>query len=217
MDKEEVEFDNVFDFKKKIDEEKLRLAAKVIRNGGVVVFPTETVYGIGANSFDDEAIEKLYKIKKRPHSKPISLLVSNFNMIKDVCDDISNLEYKIMKNFFPGPLTIILKKNKNLSDKLTSGTDTVGIRMPDNYVALKLIEDSKTPIATSSANITGKPSGTNIKSIKKDFKDSVDIFIDTGESKIGQASTIVKVDNGKVIILREGKITKKQILKCLSK
>lgn len=189
----------------------LKIAANIIKKGGIVIFPTETVYGIGTNGLDEEAVKKLYEVKDRTLNKPISLLVSNFDMINQVAKDITEMEYKIMKNFFPGPLTIILNKKSCVPDILTAKGNTVGIRMPDNEIALKLIELSGVPIATPSANISGRPSGIDIEDIKKDFEGKVDLFIDSGKSKIGNGSTIVKVEDNEIKILRQGIITKEQI------
>mgnify|MGYP004498965615 FL=1 len=189
----------------------LKIAANIIKKGGIVIFPTETVYGIGTNGLDEEAVKKLYEVKDRPLNKPISLLVSNFDMINQVAKDITEMEYKIMKNFFPGPLTIILNKKSCVPDILTAKGNTVGIRMPDNEIALKLIELSGVPIATPSANISGRPSGIDIEDIKKNFEGKVDLFIDSGKSKIGNGSTIVKVEDNEIKILRQGIITKEQI------
>lgn len=189
----------------------LKIAANIIKKGGIVIFPTETVYGIGTNGLDEEAVKKLYEVKDRPLNKPISLLVSNFDMINQVAKDITEMEYKIMKNFFPGPLTIILNKKSCVPDIVTAKGNTVGIRMPDNEIALKLIELSGVPIATPSANISGRPSGIDIEDIKKDFEGKVDLFIDSGKSKIGNGSTIVKVEDNEIKILRQGIITKEQI------
>lgn len=189
----------------------LKIAANIIKKGGIVIFPTETVYGIGTNGLDEEAVKKLYEVKDRPLNKPISLLVSNFDMINQVAKDITEMEYKIMKNFFPGPLTIILNKKSCVPDILTAKGNTVGIRMPDNEIALKLIELSGVPIATPSANISGRPSGIDIEDIKKDFEGKVDLFIDSGKSKIRNGSTIVKVEDNEIKILRQGIITKEQI------
>ena len=198
-----------------INLDKLKEISEIIKKGGIVVFPTETVYGIGTNGLNKEAISKLYEVKKRPTTKPISLLVSSINMVDMVAQDITDMEYKLMEKFFPGPLTIILKKKSIVPDNLTNNTDTIGIRMPDNIIARKLIEYANVPIATPSANISAKPSGTNIKTIMNDFKDKVDYYIDGGKSKIGIGSTIVKIENGYPLILREGSISKKQILECL--
>ena len=193
------------------DYQKLRYPAEIIKKGGIVVFPTETVYGIGTNGLDKEAIERLYKVKERPLNKPISLLVSDFEMIEKVAKDITEIEYNIMKKFFPGPLTIILNKRDIVPDIVTSGGSTVGIRMPDEEITRKLIEYAGVPIAAPSANISGKPSEIDVQDIIKEFGNKVDYYIDGGKSKLGISSTIVKVENNTIKILREGSISKKEI------
>lgn len=208
---------NYLDCRNEIDDKKLQEVANIIRQGGIVVFPTETVYGIGTNGLDSKAISKVYHVKQRPLNKPISLLVSSLEMVKAVTENISDIEYKLMEEFFPGPLTIILKKNKLVPNNLTNNTDTVGIRLPDNIIARKLIEYANVPIATPSANISGKPSGINIQDIIKDFADKVDYYIDGGPSKLGIGSTIVKIEDNKPLILREGSISKEQINKYIDR
>lgn len=200
-----------FDFRNNIDLEELKEPAKVIRNGGIVIFPTETVYGIGTNGFDEKSIKKIYELKRRDSNKPISLLVSNIEMVEMVAKDISDLEYKLMRKFWPGPFTIILKKKSIVPDILTSNGDTVGVRMPSGEIAKKLIEYAEVPIAAPSANISGKPSGIDINDIMKDFEGKVDCIIDNGISELGVASTIVKVVDNIPYVLREGIITKEQI------
>ena len=118
---------------------KLKQPAEIIRNGGIVLFPTETVYGIGTNGLNETAIKKLFKIKQRPLNKPISLLVNSIDMINKIAKDITEIEYSIIKEFFPGPLTIVLKKKDIVPNILTANDNTVGIRMPSNDIALKLI------------------------------------------------------------------------------
>lgn len=189
----------------------LKEPAQIIQEGGIVIFPTETVYGIGVNGLNETAIKKLYEVKQRPVNKPISLLVNSIEMIEKVAKDITEIEYDLIKRFLPGPLTIVLKKKDIVPDIVTAGFDTIGIRMPENEIALKLIEYAGVPIATPSANISGRPSGTNLKAIMKDFNDKVDYFIDGGISKIGVASTIVQVVNDNPYILRKGKISEEQI------
>ena len=203
--------EKLLNLKNSTDYQKLRYSAEIIKNGGIVVFPTETVYGIGTNGLDKEAVERLYKIKERPLNKPISLLVSDYEMIEKVVKDINELEYKIMKKFFPGPLTIILNKKDIVPDIVTSGGSTVGIRMPEEEITRKLIEYAGVPIAAPSANISGKASGIDLQEIVKEFGDKVDYYIDGGKSKIGIGSTIVKVENNSIKILREGSISKKEI------
>ena len=204
------------DLKNNQELEKLKEPAKIIKNGGIVVFPTETVYGIGTNGLDEEAVKILYKVKQRPIEKPISLLVSNMEMINQIAKDITELEYKIMEKFFPGPLTIILKKKETVPDIITAGKETVGVRMPSGEIARKLVEYANVPIAAPSANLSGEPSGTNIQDIIKSFDGQVDYFIDGGESKIGISSTIVQVIDGVPHILRQGSITKEQIEKLIN-
>ena len=208
---------NYLNLKNNPDYIKLKEPAKIIKHGGIVVFPTETVYGIGTNGLNEKAVKKLYAIKQRPLSKPISLLVNSIDMINEIAKDITKLEYELIKEFFPGPLTIILKKKEIVPDIVTANSDTVGVRMPANEIALKLIEYSEVPIATPSANISGRTSGTNIDDIMKDFDGKVDWCIDDGPSKIGLASTIVQVVNGIPNILRQGAITEEQIKYVCSK
>ena len=204
--------ENYLDFRNEKDYTKLKEQAKIIREGGIVVFPTDTVYGIGVNGLDENAIKKLYEVKNRPFTKPINFLVSSIEMIESVTEYITDIEYALIKEFFPGPLTIILKKNKNVPDIVTAGKDTIGIRMPDENIALKLIEYSGVPVATSSANISGNPNETNIDNIIKYFNTKVDYYIDGGISKIGVPSTIIQVIEGKPIVLREGSISKEKIM-----
>ena len=204
---------NYLDFKNNIDYTRLKEPAKIIKDGGIVVFPTETVYGIGVNGLNKNALKKLYEVKQRPLNKPISLLVNSIEMINQLTKNITKLEYALMKEFFPGPLTIILQKKDIVPDILTANSDTVGIRMPSNKIALKLIEYAGVPIATPSANLSGKPTGTNFKDIIKDFDGKADYFIDGKISKTGFASTIIKVTDGIPNILRQGPITEEQIKK----
>ena len=183
----------------------------IIKNGGVVVLPTETVYGIGCSCFNEESIKRLYEIKNRPYNKPISVLVSNIDMISRVAKNISDIEMKIIKHFFPGPLTIVLEKNDNIPDILTSNGTTIGVRMADNNIINTIIDKVDIPLAVSSANESGMDANINIDTIYEIFKDKIDYYVDGGISKIGVASTVVKVVNGEVIILREGIITKSEI------
>ncbi len=204
---------NILKCNENSDDNSLKKISQSIKKSKVVVFPTETVYGIGTNGLDEKAIEKLYKIKHRPKEKPISLLVSDINMIKNIAKDINELEYKLIKKFMPGPLTIILRKKESIPDILTANSEFVGVRIPDNEIARKLIEYSGVPIATTSANISGKKANIELNKIMEEFKDKVDCYIDGGISKIGKASTVVKVIDNKIEILREGSVTVQSIFK----
>lgn len=138
-------------------------------------------------------------------------------MIENLTENITDLEYQIMKEFFPGPLTIILKKKKIVPDILTANTDTIGIRMPDSTIARTLIKLANVPIAAPSANITGHPSGTNIQTIYNEFQENVNFYVDGGQSKLGIGSTILKIENETPYILREGSISREEIINCILK
>ena len=166
----------------------LQFAANIIKQGGLVIFPTETVYGIGVNGLDVNAIKKLYKVKNRSFDKPTSLLVSNMDMVHQIAKDITDVENQLMEKYFPGPLTIILKKKNIVPDIVTGNQDTVGVRMPSSEVARKLVEYA------------------NVEMILKDFEGKVDYIIDGGKSELGIASTIVKVIDGVPHILRQGSL-----------
>ena len=199
------------DFTKQIDYDKLHEASQSLVDGNLVIFPTDTVYGIGCNPFIDSSISKLFNAKNRPFTKPINVLISNLDMLKNLVVNITEIEYKLMEAFWPGPLTLILKKNANISDKLTSGLDTIGVRMPNNKIALDLIESSSIPIATSSANISDYCAPTHISEISESFKDKTSFIINGGSSDLSIASTIVKIENCNINILRKGTITEAEI------
>lgn len=182
-------------------------AAQYIKEGKLVLFPTETVYGIGANGLDDNAVKKIFIAKNRAQDNPLILHISNIKMIDKFAKDLTELEKKLINDFFPGPLTIILKRKDNVPNSVTAGLNTVGIRKPSNEIARDLIELSNTPIAAPSANISGKPSGTNVQDIFKELNNKVDYILDGGDTKIGLESTVIRVINNKIHILRPGKIT----------
>ena len=189
----------------------LKNAGNIIKNGGLVLFPTETVYGIGANGLDEEAVKKIFIAKGRPQDNPLILHISDMSMLENIADKISDLEYKLMESFWPGPFTIILSKKEIVPSRVTAGLDTVAVRMPSNEIARELIRYSDVPIAAPSANVSGRPSGTNVQDIFDELKDRVDYIIDGGDCEIGLESTVVRVVDGKPHILRPGKITKEEI------
>lgn len=205
-----------FNFKKSTNSNILKDLGKNLQNGGIGIFPTDTVYGIGCNSFNENSIRKLFEIKHRNFSKPISVLISNQEMLNRLVEYISPEEQKLIDNFWPGALTIVFNKRNNISNLLTSNLNTIGIRMPNDKITLDLLNYSNVPLATTSANISGENSGTNIYDFYNKFNNKVDFIIDTGDSHIGKASTIVHLINGSPKILREGCISKEQIENVLS-
>lgn len=185
----------------------LQEPAEYLRNGKLVLFPTETVYGIGANGLNSEAVKNIFNAKKRAQDNPLILHVANTDMIEMIAKDITLLEQKLINDFFPGPLTIILKRKEIVPDVVTANLDTVGVRMPENKIARDLIELAGVPVAAPSANISGRPSGTNIQDIFRELNEQVDYIIDGGETQIGIESTVIRVIDNKIHILRPGKIT----------
>ena len=174
-----------YNWKENTSNEELKVVCNLIKNGELVIFPTETVYGIGANALDGEAVGKIFLAKGRPSDNPLIVHVANQDAIYDIAEDITDVEQKLIDSFMPGPFTIILKKKeKVLPDNVTAGLDTVAVRMPSNVIAKAIITFSGVPIAAPSANISGKPSGTNIEDIRKELESKVSAIIDGGESEI---------------------------------
>ncbi len=201
------------DFRKEINYEEIKEPARAIREGNLVLFPTETVYGIGANALDAEAVKKIYIAKGRASDNPLIAHISDIKMLDDLVLEIGDVERKLIKKFWPGPLTVVFKKKSIVPDIITGGLDTVAIRMPSNEIARKLIEYSGVPIAAPSANISGKPSGTLIEDIIEELDGKVEYVIDNGKVDIGVESTVIRVVDGIVHILRPGKITPEDIQK----
>ncbi len=199
--------------KEEYNEEKIKEAAQDILNGEIVIFPTETVYGIGANALNDDACKNIFKAKGRAGDNPLIVHVNNVDMIKQLVEEPNEIEKKLIKSFCPGPFTLILKAKNIIPKSVTAGLETVGIRMPSNKIANKLIEYAGVPIAAPSANVSGRPSGTKIDDILKEFDGKVSTIIDDGMVDIGLESTVVRVIDNKVRILRPGKITKENIEK----
>jgi len=198
-------------FKNEVNDEKIKASAEAIKQGKLVLFPTETVYGIGANALDVEAVKSIYVAKGRASDNPLIAHISNLEMLEKLVLEIGEIEKKLIENFWPGPLTIIFKKREIVPDIITAGLDTVAIRMPSNEIARKLIEFSDCPIAAPSANISGKPSGTLVEDIIEELDGKVEYIIDAGKVDIGVESTVVRVIDNAIHILRPGKVTKEDM------
>ncbi|KRQ87749.1 Threonylcarbamoyl-AMP synthase [Caloramator mitchellensis] len=192
------------------DTEKIKEAAQVIQNGGLVVFPTETVYGLGANALSPEACKKIFIAKGRPQDNPLIVHVADFDISRYV-EYIPENAKKLMEAFWPGPLTIIMPKSNLIPDVVTAGLDSVAIRMPENKLARRLIEFSNCPIAAPSANISGRPSPTSIEHCIEDLNGRVDMIIGGERAKVGLESTVVDATEGTITILRPGFITKEDL------
>lgn len=197
----------------KTNTEELKVICNLIRNGELVIFPTETVYGIGANALDENAVGKIFIAKGRPSDNPLIVHIADKRKIDEIAQDITEMEQILIDNFMPGPFTLILKRKPIIPDIVTAGLDTVAVRMPDNIIARGIIQFSGVPIAAPSANISGKPSGTNIQDIRKELEGKVSAIVDGGETPIGLESTVVKVVDEIPVILRPGKVTPEEIEK----
>lgn len=197
---------------KNIDEKTLIEMGDAIKAGKNIVFKTDTVYGIGANAFDGHAVEKIFEIKGRPLNKPLCVLITDEEMLKELVDCISPVEQKLMDNFWPGPLTIKFKKKENiLPDIVSAGDEFVRVRLLESGIAYDLIKVANVPIVAPSANISGSATGIDIDRIIEELGEKSDYIIDSGNINSDITSTIVEVKDEKVIIIREGKIKKEEI------
>lgn len=188
--------------------------AKIIKSGGLAVYPTDTLYGLAADPFNDSAVKKVFLSKNRPFDMPLSIAVSDVRMMESVAV-LNDSARKLISRFLPGPLTILLTKKPSISDLLTSGDSQIGIRIPDHPFALKFIKRVG-PITSTSANLHSKPDPTTIEMAKKDLGGSVDIYIDCGKTRLSAPSTIVDVSEGDVEFVRAGVITKEEIANALT-
>src|SRR3989338_5562033 len=195
------------------DDAQIRIAAKILSEGGVVAFPTETVYGLGADVFNEKAVCKLFEIKKRPSFDPLIVHVSDPAEASLLWTDIPPLASQLIRYFWPGPLTLVLPKKAAVPDVVTSGLPTVAVRMPKNDAALALIRALGHPIAAPSANLFGYTSPTLASHVWEDLGENVDLVLDGGEASVGVESTVVKISPDGCTLLRPGAVTQEEMEK----
>ena len=179
-------------------------AASIIKKGGIVAFPTETVYGLGALVFNEQAVRRVYTVKNRPFDNPLIIHICSLEMLNLVAEGITEKEVKLIKKFWPGPLTLILPRNPRVPRVVSGGLDTVAVRMPAHPVALALIREVGEPIAAPSANLAGKPSPTTAEHVIQDLYGKVDAILDGGETLYGIESTIINTMTSPPTLLRPG-------------
>jgi L-threonylcarbamoyladenylate synthase len=196
---------------------KIKQCAKIIKQGGLVAFPTETVYGLGGSAFNKKSIKKIFVAKGRPQDNPLIVHIADENEIYFLAKNIPKKAEILIKKFWPGPLTVVLEKKKIVPDIITANLNTVAIRMPKNKIALELIRKSKVPIVAPSANISGKPSPTSAIHVIEDLNNKIDVIIYAKDTDIGIESTVIDFTSKIPIILRPGKITKEKIEKVIGK
>ena len=190
--------------KKNPEPEIISQAAEIIKNGGLVAFPTETVYGLGADALNSEAVKKIYEAKGRPSDNPLILHVANINQVHELVEVNETAEI-LMKKFWPAPLTLVMKAKNIIPLQTRGGLDTAAIRMPNNPVALALIEKAGTPIAAPSANLSGRPSPTDFESVFNDMNGRIEMILDGGKVEVGIESTVIDITNPeKILMLRPG-------------
>ncbi len=188
------------------DKKAISRAAKIIRDGGLVAFPTETVYGLAANLLNKRTVIRLYRIKSRPRNKPFTVHISSVRTIKKMSCEIPEAAKSLIKKFWPGPLTVILKSARGKK---------IGFRMPANRVALELIKNSRVPVVAPSANISGAPAPKSAGGVLKDLKGEIDLVLDSGPTDLGIESTVVDLTTVPAKIMRQGAIKAEEIFKVL--
>lgn len=191
----------------KIKDEELQEAAQIIRSGGLVAFPTETVYGLGANALDEEAAKKIYAAKGRPSDNPLIAHISSFEELEPLVSGIPKMGRRLAQAYWPGPLTMVFPKSKRVPYGTTGGLETVAVRMPSDPVANRLIAMAGVPVAAPSANTSGRPSPTTAQHVYQDMNGKIEMILDGGQVGIGVESTIVDVSGESPMLLRPGAIT----------
>lgn len=189
------------------DDVRIAELGKIIKDGGLVSFPTETVYGLGANAYDKNAAKKVFEAKGRPGDNPLIVHICGVDELDSVASDVPDEAIKLFEKFSPGPLTIILKKNDKIPCEVTAGLDTVAVRIPSNPIARALIKSAGVPVAAPSSNLSGRPSPTKGEHVIHDLNGRIDAIIDGGACDVGVESTVVELVDGGVNILRPGGIT----------
>ena len=187
-------------------QESIGKSSEIIRSGGIIAFPTETVYGIGCDIFNIDAVKKIYEIKGRSFNKPLAAYLPDLNSVFKVATDFPKGFFDLAEKFLPGPLTIILKKKDEIHDLVTSDFDTIGIRIPDNPFMLKFLKDSGLTLAGTSANLSGGNSPVNPEDIDVVIKDNINAVINDGPAILGVESSVLDMSSGTTVLLREGYI-----------
>lgn len=192
-----------------LDDAYIEEIASVIRSGDLMVYPTDTLYGLGADPFNDNAVKKVFIAKNRPFDMPLSIAVSDSRMLESIAV-MNDSARKLIDRFLPGPLTVLLTKKPSISDLLTSGENQIGIRIPDHPFALRFIR-MVGPITSTSANLHASPNPVDVKKPMKEFGEIINYYVDCGKTKCAAPSTIVDISEGEVEIVRPGIITKEEI------
>jgi len=198
-----------------VELDKIKIVAKVLQTEGMIAYPTDTFYGLGVSCFSEKAIQRIYRLKKREPSKPISIIISDINMVRDIGKDIPSLFWKMAGEFWPGPLTLVLKASSTLPAGLLGPRDSIGIRQPAPAWIRELLEEIAFPITATSANISGEKEIADPEIIRDSFYGLVDLIVDGGETRGILPSTVVDLTSARPVILREGAVPRSVLLKYL--
>ena len=186
-------------------------AARILRDGGTVAFPTETVYGLGADATNESAVRKIFEAKGRPGDNPLIVHIGEIAMLDSIVEGVTDSARLIIENFFPGPITVVLKKRNVIPDIVSAGLDTVGVRMPSNEVAREFLKLCGVPVAAPSANVSGRPSPTRWDAVKEDLEGRIDCILKGEATEIGLESTVVDCTTEPPVILRTGSVTVEEL------
>ncbi|WP_175059685.1 L-threonylcarbamoyladenylate synthase [Thermococcus sp. 2319x1] len=207
----------VINMREGVDGGKIKIAARFIREGKLVAFPTETVYGLGADALNEGAVKRIFKAKGRPPDNPLIIHIAEFDQVYELAREVPEKAKMLAEKFWPGPLTIVLPKGGKVPYATTGGLETVAIRMPAHEIALALIKASERPVAAPSANISGKPSPTLAEHVADDFYGRIECIIDGGETKIGVESTVIDLTTEPPMLLRPGGLPLEEIERVIGK
>ena len=197
--------------------EQIKAAVDVLANGGVAAIPTDTLYGLAANALDESAVMKIYELKGRPDGMALPLLLSQAEDVRMCAKEVPQAAWTLMERFWPGALTLVVRKSASIPDIVTAGLDTVALRVPDHPVPREIVETLGAPITGTSANLSGRPGITNPAAVRREFGNTINFVLDGGDAPGGVASTIVDVSGDGLRVLREGAVSREEVKAALGK
>ena len=192
-------------------QKQIERAISTLKQGGIVAFPTDTVYGLGACADIGQAVERIYQVKERPRNMALPLLLADISQISDVAHPVPQIAWVLARSFLPGALTLVLHKSSSVPDIVTGGGETVAVRVPNHLIPVTLVEGVGAPIVGTSANLSDKPSALTADEVYSQFGDNLDLIIDGGRCPGGKESTIVDVTGETPVVLREGAISREEL------
>lgn len=194
-------------------DKQIKLAIASLKKGGIVAFPTDTVYGLGADPFNEQAVGRIYDVKKRPHDQPLPLLLADKSDLSKVATSLPDIVWQLAERFWPGGLTLVLNKSPWLPSSVSGGSDTIAVRIPDHPIPIALMRGLGTPIVGTSANLSGRPSPVTEEEVREQLGDEVDLIIDGGRCPGGTESTVLDISGKVPVLIREGAIPRSQLTK----